>query len=386
MTQGIFLIQSDGNLVELAEEPYNSESLLQELLVKCPNLLSGNRPNAEQPDRWLLIKSEMGIPDGENFSDRWSLDHLFLDQNGIPTLVEVKRSTDTRIRREVVGQMLDYAANAIVYWPIEKITAEIGAVAVRRGIDPNILIQEFLGKDHDIVEFWQRVKTNLSSGRIRLIFVADEIPRELQRIVEFLNQQMSYAEVYAIEVKQYVGQGIKSLVPRIVGITAEAEIRKSTGTTTKKQWDEDSFLAILEGRSDPKEFMGAKQILDWAKSKNLRIAWGSGSSDSAFFAMMDQDNVTHYTFAVRTSSKSAYIQLQFAQLKKPFDSLEKRRELANKIQEAIGIKISDESIKKYPGIKLATLDQRKLHGFLAVFDWYIAQCQLPITQTSMGSS
>ena len=28
-----------------------------------------------------------------------------------PTLVEVKRSSDTRIRREVVGQMLDYAAN-----------------------------------------------------------------------------------------------------------------------------------------------------------------------------------------------------------------------------------------------------------------------------------
>ena len=40
-----------------------------------------------------------------------------------PTLVEVKRSSDTRERREVVGQMLDYAANAVVYWPIETIRA-----------------------------------------------------------------------------------------------------------------------------------------------------------------------------------------------------------------------------------------------------------------------
>lgn len=48
---------------------------------------------------------------------RWSLDHLFLDQDGIPTLVEVKRSSDTRIRREVVGQVMDYAANAVAYWP-----------------------------------------------------------------------------------------------------------------------------------------------------------------------------------------------------------------------------------------------------------------------------
>jgi len=386
MAQGIFLIQPDGSLVELAEEPYDSESLLQELLAKYPNLLSGNRPNVDQPRRWLLIKREMGIPDKENAGGRWSLDHLFLDQDGIPTLVEVKRSIDTRIRREVIGQMLDYAANAIVYWPIEKIQTEIESIAAHRGLDPYILIQEFLGEDHDILEFWQRVKTNLSSGRIRLIFVADEIPRELQRIVEFLNQQMSPAEVYAIEVKQYAGQGIKSLVPRIVGITADAEIRKSTGITNRKQWDKGSFLAILEGRSNQKELIVAKQILDWAESRNLRIAWGSGSSDSAFFAMMDLDVVTHYTFAVKTGWKSAYIQLQFALLLKPFDSLEKRRELANRIQKAAGIRISDESLKKYPSIKLSTLDQQKLQDFLAVFDWYIEQCQSSITPPNTGST
>ena len=48
--------------------------------------------------------------------DRWSLDHLFVDQDAIPTFVEVKRSSDTRLRRQVVGQMLDYAANASAYW------------------------------------------------------------------------------------------------------------------------------------------------------------------------------------------------------------------------------------------------------------------------------
>lgn len=37
------------------------------------------------------------------------MDHLFVDQDAIPTLVEVKRSSDTRIRREVVGQLLEYS-------------------------------------------------------------------------------------------------------------------------------------------------------------------------------------------------------------------------------------------------------------------------------------
>ncbi len=47
-----------------------------------------------------------------------------------------------------------------------------------------------------------------------MLFVADEIPFQLRRIVEFLNAQMSEAEVLAvIEVKQYVGQGLQTLVP-----------------------------------------------------------------------------------------------------------------------------------------------------------------------------
>ncbi len=33
-------------------------------------------------------------------------------------MVRVKRR-DTRIRREVVGQMLEYAANAVTYWPVD---------------------------------------------------------------------------------------------------------------------------------------------------------------------------------------------------------------------------------------------------------------------------
>lgn len=39
--------------------------------------------------------------------------------------MEVKRSTDTRIRREVVGQMLDYAANGVRYWPAEELRVRL---------------------------------------------------------------------------------------------------------------------------------------------------------------------------------------------------------------------------------------------------------------------
>ena len=69
-----------------------------------------------------------GIPTAEGASDTFSLDHLFIDTRGIPVIVEVKRSSDTRIRREVVGQMLDYAANGTRYWPISKLRESLDEI------------------------------------------------------------------------------------------------------------------------------------------------------------------------------------------------------------------------------------------------------------------
>ena len=127
MSGGIYLVWSDGQLVEMTEQDYVSEDRLQELLAKYPNLLAGDQIDNDEPRRWLLISREVVLASEEDGAGRWSVDHLFLDQDAIPTIVEVKRSADTRIRREVVGQMLDYAANAVVYWPVEDLRSRFEA-------------------------------------------------------------------------------------------------------------------------------------------------------------------------------------------------------------------------------------------------------------------
>ena len=121
MPGGIYTIQSDGKLLEMREEPYSAEVLLQRLLADYPNLLAGDQIDPPNPRRWLLVCREAAVPSEEDGPGRWALDHLFLDQDGVPTLVEVKRSSNSDIRRKVVGQMLEYAANAQRYWPIESI-------------------------------------------------------------------------------------------------------------------------------------------------------------------------------------------------------------------------------------------------------------------------
>jgi hypothetical protein len=85
---GIFLIQPNGDLVEMNEEPYDSESVLQKLLADYPSLLAGHQIDPEEPRRWLLIRRECGVPSEDGGSNSWSTDHLFLDQDAVPTFIE----------------------------------------------------------------------------------------------------------------------------------------------------------------------------------------------------------------------------------------------------------------------------------------------------------
>ena len=59
---GIYLIEKNGNLVELQERSYDSEARLQELLARYPSLLAGDQMETAEPRRWVLVAREMGLP------------------------------------------------------------------------------------------------------------------------------------------------------------------------------------------------------------------------------------------------------------------------------------------------------------------------------------
>lgn len=375
MTTGIYLLQDDNQLIELTEQPYDTEAILQKLLADHPNLLAGSQVDPNRPRRWLLVAREVGVPLDDAEASRAALDHLFLDQDGIPTLVEVKRSSDTRIRREVIGQMIDYAANAVVYWSVEKIIARFEATCEQQGFEPDALLDDFLAPDISIESFWQTVKTNLQAEKIRMVFVADEIPQPLQRAVEFLNGQMDPAEVLAIEIKQYSGPNrkYKTLVPRIIGQTAEAESRKVIDTTDKRQWDEPSLLQELEQKRGVLERQVASKILEWSKMNVTRVWFGKGSRTGSFVPVLNHKGRDHQLFAVFTYG-TLEVYFYWYLYKPPFNSEEKRKEMLAKLNAIEGISIPADAIRRRPGVPLAALtDETALDQFLAVFDWFIAE-------------
>ncbi len=277
----IYLIGKDGKLEEMSQQPYEKEDILQKYLEDYPNLLPGDQMNEAKTKRWLFISREMGVPKEEGRSDTWSLDHLFLDQDGTPTLVEVKRSSDTRSRREVVAQMLDYAANAVVYWPIERIRTCFETSCDEQGIDPIERLRELLGpEDSQLIEdFWEKTKTNLQAEKIRLVFVADQIQPEMRRIVEFLNGQMDPAEVLAVEIPQYVGKSQRAVVPRVVGLTVKAETAKGKRPPIEKEWGVESFIESVQSLN-PDAVKPVREIYKWANDHNLSFVWGSGTLGS----------------------------------------------------------------------------------------------------------
>jgi hypothetical protein len=272
----IFFLQDNASmLTALVESPYDSEDILQALLARYSDLLPGNQIDPENPRRWLLVSREIGVPAETLSSDRWSLDHLFLDQDAIPTFVECKRSSDTRGRREVVAQMLDYAANGCEHWRMDSLQQAAAETARNEG---KALDQELLNlmrsEDEAVIErFWGDVEANLRRGRVRLIFVADETPRELRRLVEFLNEKMADVEVLAIEVKQYIAQGGKAYVPRVIGLTEAARRVKGTNNTSARRsmTNREEFLANCSGPA----VAFFTSLMGRVQKRGYVLAWGT---------------------------------------------------------------------------------------------------------------
>jgi hypothetical protein len=363
---GVFLRQGE-NLVAMTETPYEAESVLQELLERYPALLAADDDEGSTR-AWLLIRREAGIVLGEDGGPRGWLDHVFVDAAGVPTLVEVKRAADSRVRREVVGQMLDYAANAATYWRGDKLRALFEERCAADGVDAE---QQVLDAFPDVTEvdtYWELVRTNLAAGRLRLAFVADAIPPELQRIVEFLNEQMTQTEVVAIEVRQYrdATGAHQTLVPRILGQTEAARQVKGD----RPRWDRESVLATLGERRGSAVAAVGRRLLEWVDARgDLAVSFRSGTKDGSFQAGYWEKSRYLWPFVMYTHGR---IEIQFVYLARrpPFNGEARRDELRDRLMLIAGVDLPPVADAKRPSFDMAVLtSDESFRQFTDTLDW-----------------
>lgn len=368
---GVFVLQADEALVPMQPAHFATELDFQRLLSRFPALLVGDQIDPDNPRRFVLVRQELSIGH-EDEASRWSLDHLFLDQQGVPTLVEVKRQSDGRLRREVVGQMLDYAANFQSFWTADRIATAFTETCLQAGTDVDAVLTELLGPQGTADEFWSAVGTNIQAGKLRLLFVADHIPTELRRIVEFLNTQMSPAEVLALELRQFTGEGLRTIVPIVFGQTREAANRKEA--VKGARWTEDRLTAAFEEKFSAEEVAVAKAVLAWMKGTGLPLVFGTGRENGSVYPLLKPQGVAINPAYLSTEGK-VWLQFKSLEGKPVFGDMDRRREMMHRFAAVDGVSLDESSLNRWASVSLAqaAADPAGATKLIAAFDWIVQQ-------------
>jgi hypothetical protein len=112
-----------------------------------------------------------------------------------------------------------------------------------------------------------------------MLFVADALPAELVRIIEFLNEQMNPAEVLGVELRQYVGGDHTVYVTTVVGRTSTAVETKTAGVG--QQWTEETFLEAARARRPEAEVALIERLVADVHSRGVKLGWGKGVTPGA---------------------------------------------------------------------------------------------------------
>lgn len=287
----------------------NEDKELQTILKNNFDLLPGDQIDPDVPPRWMLIKREMPVPDPSTGTDRWRIDFFFVDQNAKPTFVECKRYLDTRARREVVGQVLEYAANAQYFWNADAIRAHAESTAKENLTTVDEAFQALQSEFADSTEdFFKEVERRLKASEIRIVFFLEQAPTELKCLVEFMNNQMGSVDVLLVEARQYEANDVRVVVPTLFGFTEKIRQIKLQVSTQKSRQpvavDWESFQRNAEQRGLDEHTVDAMQrVYDACKSLGADISWGRGAFIGSFSPKWQSLHSTTAPFSICSNGR-----------------------------------------------------------------------------------
>jgi hypothetical protein len=155
-----------------------SENALRDLLFAWPEMLPVHEIDPGL-GRIVAVARELVIPDVGR------IDALLVDERGKLIVIEAKLWRNPQARREVVGQILDYARE-LSRFSYEDLQRQVSIATKRTGNVLYELVKE-AGAEIDEARFVDRVSRDLKAGRFLLLIVGDGITEGTQRIGEFLS-------------------------------------------------------------------------------------------------------------------------------------------------------------------------------------------------------
>jgi hypothetical protein len=369
----VWMKSPGGELVAMDATSYATEDELQGFIADHPEILASTLSAGDQVTAWLLIRRELAImmEEGDDRT-RWSLDHLFIDGDGVPTLVEVKRSSDPRARREVIAQMLDYAASFRHYWTAEALRTVWGdSVALAGGQRAEVMesfLQSTTFADED--SFWGEVQTRIAANQLRLVFVGDRFSPHLVRIIEYLNEQLLTTEVVGVEVVPHADaeMALVAYVPTVRGRTASVPRAKSTAERRTPQ----DFDEMLRENHGELAVQSVRELVDRVASFGGFSTFGTDARNPRLFINFKTNGVGKVYWPLEFNSRpgTVAIQLRWLANHPAFASESCRTEIVARVSKAVGTVIDVPRPDGFPGFPVRALSAPGVvEGLAEVLHW-----------------
>lgn len=261
------LYRMDGNSVSpVSYSFFDTEDKLQALIAENPDLLLHELYSTEDISagrRLFLIGREIGLRKSADDSTSMWLDVLFVDDSGLPVLVEVKRSVNPEIHRLVVAQLINYATFARLW---NKSLLQNG---FRQNNRADVLAE------YDTDSFWDTVLTHLREETYTMVVAADKINGELAEMLAFLDRKIPDITVCGVEVNAYEGL----CTTRFIGNRA---LQATKAARSYKEWDATSLLAKCN-EVRPDFAACTEKLVNYALGCGLPVHYGRGM----IYASMD---------------------------------------------------------------------------------------------------
>jgi hypothetical protein len=208
MSDGV-VVMADGRPRVLQRARHRDDDLLRGLLDLRPDLLLGSAAAGDH--RRLLLVSRAVPRSRTTSSGIASLERVYVDSDAVPLLVELHEAAHARAG-DVLLRLLDRVALELPHCGGGRLRDLTRSTHGDR--DEAELLVRTLGWRDDPDVFWARVESNLSRDRVRIVIVADRLPDDLARMVDFLDGQLRDVEIRAVEVALYGSGQVRALVPR----------------------------------------------------------------------------------------------------------------------------------------------------------------------------
>lgn len=148
-----------------------------------------------------------------------NIDNFLVTPSGLPVLVECKLWRNAQARREVVGQILDYAKELALFT-----AADVEREAARQhGGGPDTLLEMMraVAPDLDDVQFHDSLTANLRRGRFLLLIVGEGIHERVELIASYLQAHAGLHFTFGlVELPIYrLPEGGRLVAPRVLART-----------------------------------------------------------------------------------------------------------------------------------------------------------------------